>query len=70
MLVLREIATNELARKIPKYDRPKKKTEAMVNKWNCLICLSCGEMNKRDLFHLLDLIKILSAYIIEHHDLC
>ena len=70
MLVLREIATNELTRNIPTYDRLKKKTEAMENKWNHLIHLSCREMNKRNLFHLLDLIKILAAHIIEHHDLC
>ena len=70
MLVLREIATNELARNIPTYDRPKKKTEAMENKQNHLVHLSCGEMNKRNLFHLLDLIKILAVHVIEHHDLC
>ena len=70
MLVLIEIATNELARNIPTNDRLKKKTEVMENKQNCLIHLSHGEMNKRNLFHLLDLIKILAAHVIEHHDLC
>ena len=70
MLVLRKIATNELARNMPTYDRLKKKTQAMENKQNHLIHLSHREMNKRNLFHLLDLIKILAAHIIEHHDLC
>ena len=70
MLVLREIATNELGKNIPTYDRLNKKTEAMENKQNHLIHLSCREMNKRNLFHLLDLIKILVAHVIKHHDLC
>ena len=69
MLVLREIATNELAKNIPMYDRPKKKRDAMENMCKHLIRLSHGEMNKRILYHLLDIIQILAAHVIEHHKL-
>ena len=70
MLVLREIATNELAKNIPTYDRPKKKRDAMENMRKFLIRLSHGEMDKRNLYHLLDIIQILAAHVIEHHELC
>ena len=70
MLVLREIATNELAKNIPTYDRPKKKRDAMENMRTHLIRLIHGEMNKRNLHHILDIIQILAAHVIEHHELC
>ena len=70
MLVLREIATNELAKNIPTYDRPKKKRDAMENMCKGLIRLSHGEMNKRNLYHMLDIIHILAAHVIKHYELC
>ena len=70
MLVLREIAMNELAKNIPTCDRPKKKRDAMENICKCLIRLSHGEMDKRNLYHHLDTIQILAAHVIEHNELC
>ena len=70
MLALREIATNELAKNIPTNDRPKKKRDAMENMHKQLIRLSHCKMNKRNLYHMLDIIQILAAHVIEHHELC
>ena len=39
----------------------------MENMLKHLIRLSHGEMNKRNLYHI---IQILAAYVIEHHELC
>ena len=69
MLVLGGIATNELAKNISTYDKPKKKKDAMENMCNHLIRLSHGEMNKGNLYHMLDIIQILAAHVIEHHEL-
>ena len=55
---------------ITMYDRPKKKMDAMENMHKHLIRLSCGEVNKRNLYHMLDIIQILAAHVIKHHELC
>ena len=47
-----------------------RKWDAMENMHKHLIRLSNGEMDKRNLYHLLDIIQILAAHVIEHHELC
>ena len=47
-----------------------RKRGAMENMCKRLIRLSHGEMDKRNLYNLLDIIQILAAHVIEHHELC
>ena len=68
--LLREIAVNELAGNIPPIGKTKKKSRLKQAAKSRLKKLAKGELNRSNLHHLLDLIRILAEHTVTYHDLC